>query len=301
MSNVINFNSGHLKDLYKLYCSAHNLPLKYDYNELPSVIISDYKGDKIKLLIVNDSIRGYVFFSKPNDSYYRDRIIIDEIFIQKNYGTRMNYASLLESSRRNYFFKRAKYAQLLLNQNRIKSTDITSALNLSLEKKFFEMKTRISGNMKFESINNVSFSSFRKYIDEDKRSEIQNSIFKDSKFHRDCSIDDILYEEEQSFFMDDGGVFLEYNGETAGYSQVIFEKYPKEHLCIVNFGIIKKYRGLGLSKILLKYTLNFIEQKGFKEAYINVDADNYKAYRLYKQLGFERINTYYTYLYSYSA
>lgn len=301
MSNIKNFNPGHFKDLYKLYCRAHNIEVKFDSSKLPSVITSDYKGDKIKLLNVDGRIRGYVFFSKPYDNFYRDRMIIDEIFIQKDYCTRMNYSTLLESSRKNSIFNRTRYAQILLDSSMVKSHNITSVLDLSLEKKLFEMKAHLCSSRRFETKGNINFSAFRKNVDEGKRIRVQNSIFKNSKFHRDCSIEDISYEEKQDFFLDDGGIFLEYNGETAGYSQVVHEKYPEDHLCIVNFGIIEKYRGLGLSKFLLKYTLNAIRKRGYKEAYINVDADNYKAYSLYKKLGFDRINTYFTYLYSYGS
>lgn len=183
----------------------------------------------------------------------------------------------------------------------VKSHNIALMLGLSLEKKLFEMKAHVYRSRKFETRNNISFSIFKKCADESKRSEIQNSIFRGSKSHRDCSIDDIIYEEKQDFFIDDGCIFLEYNGETAGYSQVVLEKYPQKHLCIVNFGVIEKYRGLGLSKVLMEYTLDVIRQKGYEEAYINVDADNYRAYSLYKKLGFDRINTYFTYLYPYSG
>lgn len=301
MSIIINYNRWHFKDLCKLYCKAHNLTLKIDYGELLSGIISDYKGNRIKLLSINGKIKGYVFFSKPCDSFYSDRTIIDEIFIHKDYSTQANYCSLLESARENSIFRHTKFAQILLDNNITRSHDIISLLDLSLEKKLFEMKIPVCSSRRFETRKDINFSAFRKNVDEGKRSEIQNSIFRNSKSHRDCSIDDIMYEEGQDFFMDDGCLFLEYNGETAGYSQVVLEKYPKEHPYIVNFGIIEKYRGLGLSKVLLEYTLNFIRQKGYKEAYINVDADNYRAYSLYKKLGFDRINTYCTYLYSYSC
>jgi ribosomal protein S18 acetylase RimI-like enzyme len=191
------------------------------------------------------------------------------------------------------------FAQIFLDEKNKKLKEVISILGLIPDRKLLELKTPVHNSPKIIKASKVSYSYFKKGIDEKRRMDIQNSIFKDSKWHRDSSLEDIFYEEEQDYFLEDGCIFLEYDGETVGYSQVILEKSHDIKPCIVNFGICKEFRGLGLSKLLLNYTLNVIKHKGFAQAYINVDASNYRAYNLYKKAGFEKINSFSSFLYKY--
>jgi len=50
--------------------------------------------------------------------------------------------------------------------------------------------------------------------------------------------------------------------------------------------IIKEYRGMGLSKILLKETLHKLSEKNIKEVFLEVRVSNIVAYNLYKTIGF---------------
>ena len=59
---------------------------------------------------------------------------------------------------------------------------------------------------------------------------------------------------------------------------------------IVNFGIVDKYRGKGLSKIFLKKIIDEAKKYGIDELYIRVDSNNIKAINLYKSIGFKEIN-----------
>lgn len=168
-----------------------------------------------------------------------------------------------------------------------------------MEKKLFDMKISLNNSRKVSWADGIEFINFKKGSDEKKRVVIQNNIFKDTLGHKDCSIEDILYEEEQEYFVEDGCIFLNVDKETVGYSQIIVENYPEFRPYIVNFGIVKEFRGLGLSKLLLQHTLNFMKLKGFKEAFITVDASNKKAYNLYKKSGFAKTGTLGCYLYTY--
>jgi ribosomal protein S18 acetylase RimI-like enzyme len=195
--------------------------------------------------------------------------------------------------------KKYKFAQIFLDEKNKKLQEVIFILDLAVDRKLLELKIPLHNSLKTIKAANVSFSHFEKGIDEKRRLIIQNSIFHDTKWHRDSSVKDILYEEEQDYFTEDGCIFLEYDGKTVGYSQIILEKNHDIKPCIVNFGISKNFRGLGLSKLLLNYTLNAVKHKGFAEAYINVDASNYKAYNLYKKTGFEKTNSFSSFLYRY--
>lgn len=299
MSCIINYDSSYNKELYKLYCTARNIPVLTNSDCFIDNYLPKNNGIKIKLLRVNNRIRGYICFSPSHDTADKDRVIIDDIYISKNYNSVSNYFKLIESTKKISLFNHFKYAQLYLNNKMKNINEIVYLLDLSLERKLYEMKMKLDSDRDINCPSCIEFTLFRKGIDEAKRVDIQNSIFKNTKGHKDCSIDDIKFEEEQDYYLEDGCIFLSCNKETAGYSQVIIEKYPYEHPCIVNFGINKKFRGLGLSKLLLNYTFNTIRHKGFNEVFITVDANNYRAYNLYRKAGFNRINTFFSYLYKY--
>ena len=56
---------------------------------------------------------------------------------------------------------------------------------------------------------------------------------------------------------------------------------------IVNFGIIKDFRGIGLGKLLLNDIILYAKKSGIKELAIRVDSNNTAAINLYKWIGFK--------------
>jgi len=299
LKNILKYNPRYYQELYRLYSRAHNIKNNSYNNKIPlEKYVPNIEKLKIKLLKINDKHRGYIFFNNIFPTVYKESINVDDIFIEKNYNTPANYRILLESINSGLLSKRYRYAQLLLDDSK-KLSNVISTLDLTLEKKMIEMKIDITANKKINKPDNVDFIIYKKGIDEAKRVAIQNSIFKDTRGHVDCDIDDIIYEQQQDYFVEDGCIFLCYDGEIAGYSQIILERGSTIKPFIVNFGIHKNYRNRGLSIPLLYHTLNIIKLKGFKEAYLTVDASNKKAYRLYKKTGFKDVGIYCYYLYRY--
>jgi GNAT superfamily N-acetyltransferase len=194
--------------------------------------------------------------------------------------------------------KSYKHALLYLGKSK-RDMELVTKLELNLVKKMFDMRILLSSVTKANEVDGINFVIFKKGLDEVKRVIIQNAIFSDTKGHIDCDIDDILYEESQDYFLEDGGIFLYVNKDIAGYSQIILEKQLNNKPYIVNFGIHRKYRHKGLAKQLLTHTLNSIKKMGFNEAYLSVDSDNFKAYNMYKKMGFKKINTLSCYQYEY--
>jgi ribosomal protein S18 acetylase RimI-like enzyme len=58
-----------------------------------------------------------------------------------------------------------------------------------------------------------------------------------------------------------------------------------------HFGILPKYQGRGLSKILLKESLQYVKRKG-TQVKLEVHSTNYKAINLYEKFGFTHLGEY---------
>lgn len=299
MSSVINCKKNNYKELYKLYCRAHELQYYYDDSINICEKIPEINSFRIKLLKIRERIKGYVFYKYPFILQDKDTLNINEIYIERDYDTHSNYTVLLGSANKNLLSKHYKYARFLFQSKYDSNNGIIQLLELLPEKKVFDMRMDLSSITEMSITSGVEFVAFKKGKDEMKRVEIQNSIFKDTKGHIDLDINDIINDENQNYYVQDGAFFIAINGEFAGYSQVIIERDPKDKPYIVNFGILPNYRKHGLSKLLLNHSLCILKEKNYKYAYITVDADNKKAYNLYKKAGFQRIDTLYSYLYKY--
>lgn len=296
MIDIVDYKNNYSLNFKKIYRSAHNLKIDIkDENKF-----TEESNLNIKLFKKDEKIIGYVVFKKPLSKMHKDTVRIDDIYIQKPYDLSTNYIALLESTGRGFLFKHYKYAKIYMPFNK-RGYQIAYKLGIYPDKKLYEMKTDLYGNKKFNLTEGVKFLKFRKGIDEIKRMKLQNLIFKDTDDHIDISIDDIIYEESQNYFLEDGGIFLSVNGILAGYSQIILEDENEPKPYIVNFGILENFRNRGFGKLLLDYTLNLIKSKGFKEAYITVDSKNIKAYNLYKKCGFEKTFTLCSYTYKYRS
>lgn len=56
---------------------------------------------------------------------------------------------------------------------------------------------------------------------------------------------------------------------------------------IQNVGVVPNHQGKGLGKILLQLTLQGYQKAGIRIAHLEVTADNFRAVRLYSQMGFQ--------------
>ncbi|WP_333859842.1 GNAT family N-acetyltransferase [Clostridium sp.] len=157
--------------------------------------------------------------------------------------------------------------------------------NIGFEKKegTLVLFREIHGSVDLGIGENLNFEMFKKGKDEQKRCIIQNEIFHEQN-RIPLILEDIYMEQLQSYYFEEGSVFLKRNKEYIGYGQIIIEN---DIPVIVNFGIIQKYRGRGYSKYLLSYLLNIIYQNDFHKTVIKVRNSNYKALNLYKSVGFK--------------
>lgn len=295
--NVISFNGRYKDELVRMYCRAHKTDGHGRHAD--GGIWDRLRYSCVKLLRINNLIEGYILYSRRRNPLIRNTVSIDDMYVDGRYSGSKNYAALLESTRRYMLFRHYDYAQINVDDKNEMAHDIVSMPNVSLERELIEMRMDLNGDLGFEQRRGVEFRTFRVGSDEPLRVRVQNSIFNDSKWHMNYTIDDVLREEEQDYFLEQGGIFVYYNGNAAGYSQVILKNGDHDSPCIVNFGICGKYRGMGLAKPLLKYTLHTIERMGQHCAYIDVEAGNIRAYDLYRDAGFEKVGSQNSYLYKF--
>ena len=135
--------------------------------------------------------------------------------------------------------------------------------------------------------NDIEFVNFMKNEHEDIRCELQNNIF-DADSRIPITKDDIFFDEEQDYYIDDGLIFIKDNDTFIGMGQII---NLKGKLTIVNFGIRKEYRNNGYARILLRRLIEkgrdlslYLNQSYL---YIRVSRSNETAYKIYKDAGFQ--------------
>jgi ribosomal protein S18 acetylase RimI-like enzyme len=82
------------------------------------------------------------------------------------------------------------------------------------------------------------------------------------------------------------------DGSICGTSWMTFDG---RRIHLHHFGILPEYQGNGLSKILLKHSLEFVKKKGY-QVKLEVHNSNNKAKELYKKAGFSYLGDYDIYI-----
>ena len=134
----------------------------------------------------------------------------------------------------------------------------------------------------------VEFVTFKAGKHERIRCSLQNDIFMNAE-RQPLTISDIFLDEIQYYYVNDWCIFMKYDSQYIGYGQVIKSNSTP---LIVNFGIIERYRGLGLGEFFLSYLLNLIHKYDYSQVNIRVSLRNTPAYSLYKKKGFSKTLTY---------
>lgn len=79
------------------------------------------------------------------------------------------------------------------------------------------------------------------------------------------------------------------NGLILGLSIVYLNRKEKDFAYLTYISIDKRYRGLGLGKILLSQTLEEAKIRGFETLKLEVKKSNHIATHLYRSLGFRDV------------
>ncbi len=222
----------------------------------------------VKLLKYNRNYIGYIWFTRICKNFYR----INSMTINCSENDIVLYRKFFQS------FKKGSLFEADGNFNKL-LTDI----GFTEVNKLFEMKTILEEKYSFKLPSEISFKTFEIGEDEQIRCSLQNKIFKTSS-RAEIDIEDITFEEEQKYYLNEGSIFIKYGEKFIGYGQLIKEN---DKVSIVNFGILDEFRNRGYSKILLKYLLNLAIDNNLKEIYLKCNSDNIRALKLYKEHNFK--------------
>jgi len=265
------------KDFFKCY-DNQNFLIKFLYRKFMRIIKLD-----------NTSI-GYIWYETPMDNFIK----VWALYIDSKYINliKENILSSFNSNILSYEAVDTVENNIILDKLGFKKQRYTLLMKMNIEnynnnERIYDIYNKIINNYYFKNhFNSSTVFSTRKLIigkDEELRCNIQNDIFGEWN-RRPLTIDDIYSDMTQDYFLKDLCIFGMINNLYIGYGQIIFNR---DMYTIVNFGIIKDFRGIGLGKLLLNDIILYAKKSGIKELAIRVDSNNTAAINLYKWIGFK--------------
>ena len=267
-----NFNQpSYNKDFFKCY-EDQNFLIKFIYRKF------------IKLIKVNNNYIGYIWYEGGYGRYIK----VWALYID------MDYKDIIDKYTLSYFDKSILCYEeidsigtnILLGRLGFIKENYTFLLKMNISNyDFHKMKFKLD-NETHTSFNNISIRNLYPGKDEVLRCNIQNDIFAQLD-RKPLNVDDIYADMAQDYFIQDLCFLGTSNNDYIGYGQIIFNR---NMYTLVNFGIVTKYRGKGLSKIFLNKIVEASRNYGIDELFIRVDSTNLKALNLYKSLGFKEVN-----------
>lgn len=275
MLNFVSLNNknlgklSHLNDLRKQFNNLNEDFCEY-YNNI-SILKQFFLRKNIKLLDCSGDIIGYIWTTKCNKESY----VINSMYVNGLDNPLEKYNFMLNSLK-------IKNTLIYNCEKNSYNYDILKSLGFSKMHGTLEMHAKVNV-YKYDTLDNdLTFQVLKKGEHEEIRCRIQNEVFKDDD-RLSLTIEDMYYDESQSYYFEEGAIFLKKGDEYIGYGQIIINgKVPT----IVNVGILKEYRGRGYGKILMIHLLRILNDNGFNEVNLKVSSDNYIALNLYKSLGF---------------
>lgn len=256
--------------------NSMNFNLDEELNKL-GILNKMFAYRNVYLLKHDKEFVGYIWLKGLIDGRYviRDMYITDDCIDSVKYllsGLNVTYESSIDSNCNN----------ILQNVGfKIKTMyDVLSCEISNDDYKYYE-------DTKLCDKENITFTIFTRNKDEEDRCCLQNYIFdKDNRIPID--VDDIFYDEEQYYYIENGVIFMKKDDEYIGMGQVIF---ISGRVMLVNFGIVSMYRNKGYGHLLLRRILR--ETKKICDIlqedsiYLKVDKKNLSAYTLYTDTGFK--------------
>lgn len=233
---------------------------------------------QVKLLKYKNDFIGYIWSVKEDNatSLIRSMMITEYSDPLKGYNSLLNTLNCTGDA-------------LYTCQSNCGNTDLLSALGFKIIEGTIEMCLDVEKLTPFPISENTSFERLKRGEQEELRCKIQNKIFENDD-RIPLSVEDIYFDEDQSYYLEEGAIFIKDGSSYVGYGQIVIDN---KNAYIVNFGILKNYRGNGYGKCLIKYLVTLIKSFGFNEVYIKVDSKNNNALKLYEAMGFRLCAEYY--------
>ena len=251
----------------------------------------------VKLFIYRKEVIGYIWYEIPVEmpvrvwSLYIKPEYIDLLSpeILKSFNnTILSYETCNDEDTNrmliNLGFKKVK-PSLLMN---IELSNYNKAAQVALLKNSLEHNSNVINslnNLYNGNIRNINITTEKVLLDRDEelRCKIQNSVFS-ATTRIPLEVEDIQNDIEQDYYMEDLSLFIKLNNIAIGYGQIIFNR---DMYTVVNFGILKEFRGYGFGKILLNELINAAKKMQINELFIRVEENNYSALKLYNWIGFK--------------
>ena len=279
LSNYDAFNALN-KNIYKDYVGLSNI-----YKNLEIKNIKIFWDKEIPIFMIWFDHRIYGTFINS----------LVPLFKLKDYKN-INYNKLISSIENNITYKKDRNLYEYITEDNILNNFVLQ--NLSFKK----VDAIVEMNMNIEGLKSVSpkektkrkklnFTKTKEGILENhnikslsKRVQIQNKIF-DAKDRFPLSKSDVFLDMKSKNYIEELSFFYKQNNKKIGYCQIGL--YNKGY-CLINFGIVPKYREKGygldfLNKVLLK-----AKEYGIKDLNLTVNKSNEKAINLYSKFGFEK-------------
>lgn len=127
-------------------------------------------------------------------------------------------------------------------------------------------------NIHFEEVN---MDTLKGYVD------VATKIYDSTIDNLEDKFSNLINEDKRKFYT------LIYEGNQIGVGGISLEN---EKNFLYGFGIIREYRGKGLSKVFLENIISSTQKSNDYGIYLEVDSTNEIAFNLYKKLGFKVIH-----------
>lgn len=141
--------------------------------------------------------------------------------------------------------------------------------------------------------------SFRSGQDEENWLTVRNAAFSTLKGSETPltteGVNKLLTDED---YLEGGMMILFHQGEPVGVIRGAHDEYGDSP--ILNIGpvaILPQFQGRGLGRILLRASLRFAKEKGYKRSILSVNGENERAQALYIQEGFKQVEAVVCYQY----
>ena len=269
----------------------------FEYYENEKFFLKIFLKKFVKLFIYRKEVIGYIWYEIPVEmpvrvwSLYIKPEYIDLLSpeILKSFNnTILSYETCNDEDTNrmliNLGFKKVK-PSLLMN---IELSNYNKAAQVALLKNSLEHNSNVINslnNLYNGNIRNINITTEKVLLDRDEelRCKIQNSVFS-ATTRIPLEVEDIQNDIEQDYYMEDLSLFIKLNNIAIGYGQIIFNR---DMYTVVNFGILKEFRGYGFGKILLNELINAAKKMQINELFIRVEENNYSALKLYNWIGFK--------------
>lgn len=251
----------------------------YTYYNNKTFITKFFIRKSVKLIKSEDKYIGYFWCEIPSIK----SINIKDAFIKQEYINNLDSSFLNILNYNNVFYETFETNNSLamlenLAMKRVRTTNV--------------LQKPIRGTVNFDCYDDISFRRYKKVKDAKIRCKIQNEIFKGER-RVPLSLEDIIYDEKQDYFLEDLCIFILNNKKIIGYGQIIYNRCIHS---IVNFGIVEGYRGYGYGFSLINKLIELGMKKNIEKLYVRVDNDNICAKNLYHKAGFKDVGDISTWL-----